>query len=140
MNEGRSDISSWSSILKQARLSLDSGETIELETDEFKEPIRTWKNQISAYNMFLSQRGEKQPLLDSEKAMIVETRSALRFALICFSTRDDHSRATLQSLVCTEHQWHVELSCLLSHDRGDSKCRVFAARLFSNLVAANDIS
>jgi hypothetical protein len=70
------------------------------------------------------------------KTLILETRMALRFGLACLSIEDKDVREAIQNeaLACG---WLVPLPRILSHSKGDSNCRLTAARLFSNLVTAN---
>lgn len=130
---------SWTDILKRARSALNEGR---LDFIEFCEHLEGVAPQISNYNESLlpMRRQQEQSLSDADKLCIHETRAALRFALCCFSSKDETERIKIQTLSITEFHLHIPLTILLSQERGDSKCRVFAARLFSNLVASNDVT
>jgi len=56
------------------------------------------------------------------------------------SWRDQVDRLRTSIIEATEidHSWHCHVTILLSRKRGDSKCRLLAAKLFSNLVASNE--
>ncbi len=131
---------SWSSVLKRVRRAR-SEEC--LSVVEFEESLSQFGMQISKYNndYLLVKCGHQDlSLSDTDKLLIEETRSALRFSLCCFSCHDDIQRNEMQSLSITQYQWHIPLSIMLSQEKGDSKCRIFAAKLFSNLVASNHVT
>ena len=84
-----------------------------------------------------------------KKKIILNTRAALRIALICSSYEsnsdrdggDDSggcSRDEMVQQAVVECIWHIQLFHILSHPRrGDSKCRLFASQLLSNLVTSH---
>lgn len=132
-------IEAWSSVLKRARQYCEAEKAGFLE--EFQVALDGWASQISCYIDLLSEyRKEDQVLASDEKIIISETRSAIRFGLCCFSFLGEEERIAFQTRAVEAHRWHVSLSNLLSMERGDSKCRVFAAKLLSNLVASSDVS
>ena len=132
-------LESWVSVLKRARCFRSEGNGSLL--DSFGASLEGWSGQISKYNDFLSKpRVQAGNLGEDEKALIVETRAALRFGLCCLSCENETDRRNLQTRMVECHHWHLPLTTLLSEQRGDSKCRVFAARMFSNLVASNDVT
>jgi Spinocerebellar ataxia type 10 protein domain len=97
---------------------------------------------------------------DSMKQLIIDTRNALRFGLSCFSvfpvngkdeTTNDVDNAEIEKTArqALQHQaisnhWHVCLCRLLSRNptkgrsnSDDMKCRLYAARLLSNIATRN---
>jgi hypothetical protein len=72
------------------------------------------------------------------KELILETRAALRFAMLCLSREETRSQTQREAIVT--YRWHRALCFTLSRKNGDSKCRVVAARLLSNLVTSNSIT
>lgn len=135
---------SWSSILKHAR---NHAHNEGSNTDfymAFGESIARWSDQIYEYLRSRRQRALLEPASsagpdDEEKKIILETRAALRFGICCLSIDSSEERTNLQRCMVLEHKWHVPLATLLSYQqqRVDSKCRLFAARLFTNLITAN---
>lgn len=129
----------WVSVLKRARTFL-SENGHEYFEDAFGEFLGGWDLQMREYTNFLSRDRDRGALADEDKSLIVETRAALRFGVCCLSCDNEKQRRDFQRKMVETHQWHVPLSALLSLERGDYKCRVSAARLFSNLVTSNDVT
>ena len=109
-----------------------------------------WKDQMLKYGKEMSHNKTDSTLSSDEmKNLVLQTRAASRFGLCCLSTEekeeDDNNngssnndeRAKLQSMVTIQYQWYKPLVEILIYQRGDSKCRIFAARLLSNLVTSN---
>jgi len=133
--------------------------------NEFDIYLPKWTHQLSLYiDSFSIPRDEDTTFSQDEKLLIVETRAAIRFGLWCLSCcRNDEitnqhqqerlllRRQELQTRMVVEYQWHHPfLSTLLSMGGNqnkdsttrslvDSKCRVLAAQLLSNLVTANPV-
>jgi hypothetical protein len=133
----------WTCILKQARETRDrfterQDGNADAFLDLFRSRVSAWKDQLlECVKEFAQPRTDNQQLTDRQKEVILETRAALRFGLCCFSFESDEFRNKMQNYAVLDFQWHVPLVSLLSQRRGDSKCRLFAARLLSNLVTAN---
>lgn len=81
---------------------------------------------------------------DARKALIIETRNALRYGNFCLSIEE--SRQAVQEsavLACNLHESLCNIIIVPSQqsethsNNGDPKCRLFAARMMSNLVTAN---
>ena len=81
--------------------------------------------------------GEEEPteLSRAMKALIVDTRRALRFILSLLSGSD--TRGEIQCCAVSNHALHKPLSCLISTRTADSKCRTMAAQIMCNLGTAN---
>ena len=78
----------------------------------------------------------------SLKKLVLQTRAALRFGLYYHSVEGTHSCneefvPAFQSRVVAGHHWHGPLASILTYQRGDKRCRMFAAQLMSNLVTSN---
>jgi hypothetical protein len=101
-----------------------------------------WNAQLTKYASEMSNSKSDSILTSSEiKNLVLRTRTALRFGLCCLSREElaptDDVIPTIQAMVVLEYNWDETLTELLSQERGDSKCRVFAARLLCNLVTSN---
>jgi hypothetical protein len=90
--------------------------------------------QLGCYQHYL----ERPTSLSKEetKKIVLATRSALRLALCCLSVTEDPLRGKAQT-IATQNCWHEVLSQILSHCKGDATCRLYGARLFSNLLTSN---
>jgi ataxin-10 len=79
----------------------------------------------------------------SMKQLVLQTRAALRFGLCCLSVEEIQSYSeeivpAIQSEAIVGYHWCEPLASILTYTRGDKKCRIFAARLLSNLVTSNN--
>ena len=74
---------------------------------------------------------------EEKKKLIVDTRAALRLALFCSSFEDTKVRNMMVTEAIVQTSWHDPLVYLLSHKKGDAKCRVLASQLLSNLVTSH---
>ena len=79
----------------------------------------------------------------SMKDLVLQTRAALRFGLCCLSIEEIQSYSeeivpAIQSEAIVGYHWCEPLASILTYTRGDKKCRIFAARLLSNLVTSNN--
>mgnify|MGYP000202490098 CR=1 FL=1 len=104
--------------------------------DVLRRQFPAWKDQLLMYTKEFSASNNQQ-LTDRTKDLILETRAALRFGLCCFSFESEAVRCQLQDCAVLDYEWHQVLVVLLAQRSCDSKCRVFAARLLSNLVTSN---
>jgi hypothetical protein len=108
-----------------------------------------WKDQLLMYGKEISRSKADSTLPSHEmKCLVLQTRAALRFGLCCLSMEHEKEEninsssnkdelTKFQSTVTIQYHWYKPLVTVLSYQRGDSKCRVFAARLLSNLVTCN---
>lgn len=75
------------------------------------------------------------------KLLVMNTRYALRFALLCLSMEglEEYSVLTkkLQNFWCFSQNLPKFLVDILSCPKGDKKCRLYTARLLNNLVTCN---
>jgi hypothetical protein len=96
------------------------------------EQLTSYCNQLDLSNMQVKEDSEK----GNRKTLVLETRKALRYGLGSVSIKDNDTRRARQNkaLACG---WLELLPRILSHSKGDSKCRLTAAQLFCNLVTAN---
>jgi hypothetical protein len=104
---------------------------------EQRESASEKTNEFSALNHHLSNYADKiaasaEPL---EKDLIIETRSALSFCTLCLAAED--SRPLIQEAAVVQHKLHLPLCRILSSPSGDTKSRLLAGRLLSNLVTSN---
>lgn len=74
---------------------------------------------------------------EEKKDIIVDTRVALRLALSCSSLEDVEARNTIVNDIVVHSKCHEPIVHFLSHKKGDSKCRVLASQLLSNLVTSH---
>eukprot|EP00537_Pseudo-nitzschia_pungens_P007164 CAMPEP_0172364764 /NCGR_PEP_ID=MMETSP1060-20121228/7819_1 /TAXON_ID=37318 /ORGANISM="Pseudo-nitzschia pungens, Strain cf. cingulata" /LENGTH=597 /DNA_ID=CAMNT_0013087841 /DNA_START=41 /DNA_END=1834 /DNA_ORIENTATION=+ len=100
--------------------------------------------QLSVYaNEMMRNKNESKLSSDAIKEMVLHTRAALRFGLLCISKDDkcnlysEEAVATIQSKAIVTYHWHDPLATILSRPRGDKKSRILAAQLMSNLVTSN---
>lgn len=105
-------------------------------------------DQFSAYANEMSLSKNESKLSPNEiKELVVQTRAALRFGISYLSIYEKYSSYSseetvdvvraIQYTTIIEYRWYEPLVILLSQRRGDSKCRIFAAQLMSNLVTSN---
>lgn len=113
----------WTQLLDEAKQQQD-----ESPLEAIQPYMRRFAHQISSYG-----NAVKDSKLTKEN--ILQTRAALRFATMCLS--NEETRPILQKEAVIEYQWQLSLSFVLSQKKGDAKCRVLMARLFSNLVTSN---
>jgi hypothetical protein len=107
-------------------------EKVQVHFPSFFEQLTSYCNQLDLSQNQAKDDNEKE----NRKTLILETRKALRFGLTCLSITDNDTRRAVQNeaLSCG---WLEPLPRILSHSKGDSKCRLTAAQLFSNLVTTN---
>jgi len=76
------------------------------------------------------------------KQLIRNSRNSLRFALACLSINTPKYRTIFQNLAIHDYELHSPLSRLISNvnSNTDSKCRLLASRVFSNLITCNPIT
>lgn len=98
----------------------------------FFEQITSYCNQLDLSQNQTKDDAEKE----NRKTLVLETRKVLRFGLASLSIKDDDTRRARQNKA-RDCGWLELLPRILSHSKGDSKCRLTAAQLFSNLVTAN---
>ncbi|OEU13363.1 hypothetical protein FRACYDRAFT_241701 [Fragilariopsis cylindrus CCMP1102] len=101
---------------------------------------------VYAKEMSLS-KSDSKLCPDKIKELVVQTRAALRFGLSYLSIYEKYSSYSseetvdvvraIQYTTIIEYRWYEPLVTLLSQRRGDSKCRIYAAQLMSNLVTSN---
>jgi hypothetical protein len=130
LEESRAHSAEWQE--KGEELGGNFLEKVQVHFPSFFEQLISYCNQLD-----LSQNQAKDDTeKENRKTLILETRKALRFGLACLSIEDNDTRRAIQNeaLACG---WLEPLPRILSHSKGDSKCRLSAAQLFSNLVTAN---
>lgn len=91
------------------------------------------EKQLSSYCERLS--AKKNASSGDGKELIRNTRNALRVAVSFLSIPDADCREAVQNLAADN--WAGKLLTILCSQRGDAKCRLFAAQLLSNLVTQN---
>jgi hypothetical protein len=129
----------WIEILetaKEAKETNDAGDAVWTCVEPFFRPCG---EQLQAYADEMAV-DKSDSVLDpaSIKELVLQTRQALRFCLWCLSSSDDvYDVTAMQSRAAMEYRWHVPLTELLTHSRGDKKCRVVAAKILCNLVTSN---
>ena len=133
----------WISLLRAAREKCKSCEKDECEDSYLLEMFQSrnaeWNEQLSIYikEVVQTKKSDNQRPNERMKEIILDSRAALRFGLLMLSFENAGVRQTFQNYAVKEFRWHKSLVTLLSQRKGDSKCRLFAARLLSNLVTAN---
>ena len=133
----------WISLLRAAREKCKSCEKDECEDSYLLETFLSrnaeWNEQLSIYikEVVQTKKSDNQRPNERMKEIILDSRAALRFGLLMLSFENAGVRQTFQNYAVKEFRWHKSLVTLLSQRKGDSKCRLFAARLLSNLVTAN---
>ena len=133
----------WISLLRAAREKCKSCEKDECEDSYLLEMFQSrnaeWNEQLSIYikEVVQTKKSDNQRPNERMKEIILDSRAALRFGLLMLSFENAGIRQTFQNYAVKDFQWHKSLVTLLSQRKGDSKCRLFAARLLSNLVTAN---
>ncbi|KAL3925207.1 MAG: hypothetical protein SGILL_000564 [Bacillariaceae sp.] len=112
--------------------------------------MEKFRGQLWVYVREMSRCKEDEPALKGQelKKLVLQTRAALRFGMCCSelsmpsktnggSDSSSGNVDSFQSIAGMTPPWIVPLIHLLSQVRGDSKCRVSAARLLSNSVTSN---
>jgi hypothetical protein len=131
-------LNNWIPIIEESKARsaefLEKGEELKVQAHfpSFFEQLTAYCNQLDLSQKQAKDDSEKE----NRKILVLETRKALRFGLGSLSIKDDGTRRARQNkaLACG---WLELLPRILSHSKGDSKCRLTAAQLFSNLVTAN---
>jgi hypothetical protein len=131
----------WINIIEDSRTRTaefrEKGEelTVQAHFPSLFEQLTSYCNQLDLSKNQAKEDAEKE----NRKTLVLETRKALRFGLGSVSIKDNDARRARQNkaLACG---WLELLPRILSHSKGDSKCRLTAAQLFSNLVTANSES
>ena len=134
------ELPNWEELLKESRVMRLDGETC--WKTRFSASFPAWKEQLLLYIGIICQGSEvndRQATIPEEqrKKLALDTRLALRFALSVLSFDDEELRREIQSEAVMGCQWHIPLASILSQQKGDSKCRIMAARIISNLVTHN---
>jgi hypothetical protein len=145
----------WSALLEESRKDIQT-QSVAGGSSDGDAPTRIlnrlvwfpiWRDQLWSYqNEFCKEKAlhEDSDEKGKKKKLILETRAALRYGLVCFGVVGESSagaaevRRAAQNEAVGKFQWHLPLGAILSQRRaGDSKCRAMAAKILCNLVTAN---
>ena len=129
-------VPSWALLFRETKKTTQPPLTLELmrpHFQHFSEQISLYAHSFHVRYGAEDERGKFPDSLTTE--MILETRAALRFAVLCLVRAQ--TRSQMQREAILTYRWHQVLCQSLSRKKGDSKCRVLAARLLSNLVTCN---
>jgi hypothetical protein len=138
----------WSELLEEHRQQRKMLEDMSTECDDdddsflWKALLERARPHFSMVHSVISQYLQCLNRQESYKAMLYDTRSALRFAISSLSMPAGVVRALAQDWFFLSS--HVDgcdadfcLPGILVHRSGDSKCRLLSARLLCNLVTSN---
>lgn len=126
----------WLDLLKQTRGADESKNGQSSEIDSTIYPLLpTLKDLLIKYNNFLENYEASSK--EDKKVLFLNVRAALRLALYWSSTADNDIRDEILSEVVVKLAWHKDIFRLLASEKGDTKCRVLASQLLSNLVTSN---
>jgi hypothetical protein len=125
---------SWTSLLNAAKNHYQDESCFSQVQAHFQH----FSRQISLYGQAVKNEQDDPSSKNLTKALIVETRAALRFATVCLANPE--TRVALQDKAILEYHWHISLAFVLTLTKCDNKCRVLMARLLSNLVSSNPTS
>ena len=143
----------WTEILQKTKnVQREFSENNSKSLDTFQTYVESkflpCHDQFSVYAKEMSlSKSDSKLCPDKIKELVVQTRAALRFGLSYLSLYEKYSSYSseetvdvvraIQYTTIIEYRWYEPLVTLLSQRRGDSKCRIYAAQLMSNLVTSN---
>jgi hypothetical protein len=135
----------WAEILETAK---NAKHQFSRDSDAFLNCVESKFNpcyeQFSVYADEMSRKKIDSVLNPTSiKELVLQTRAALQFGLCCLSIEEIQSCSeeivpAIQSEAVVGYHWCEPLASILTYGRGDKKCRIFAARLLSNLVTSNN--
>jgi hypothetical protein len=143
----------WTEILQktknvQREFSKNNSKSLDTFQTYVESKFLPCHDQFSVYAKEMSlSKSDSKLCPDKIKELVVQTRAALRFGLSYLSIYEKYSSYSseetvdvvraIQYTTIIEYRWYEPLVTLLSQRRGDSKCRIYAAQLMSNLVTSN---
>lgn len=137
----------WKKLLETAREIAKAAKESDEQTAESVNSLCTnfqeVQNLIHKYLLALSKLSKQEEDYDREesetsdfvKAVIVDSRRALRFTMCLLSI--EPTRGKVQDKACSTFELHKSISSLISHRKCDAKCRLMAAQILCNLGTSN---
>lgn len=133
----------WADLLAQSRnLQKECAEKDDPPCEEYYSQVRLHfphlRDLLREYcTMLDGAAGGAVVTVEEKKKLVLKTRAALRLALSCSSLKDSETRNRMVNEAVVQAAWHDPLVYLLSHSKGDAKCRVLGSQLLSNLVTSH---